>query len=35
MGQREEAILFFHPEVVSGVILVVMRIDNDIWMKGV
>jgi hypothetical protein len=35
MGQRKEAIFFSDPEVVAGVILMVMRIDNGIEMKCV
>jgi len=35
MGQRKEAILFSDPEVVAGVILMVVSIDNDIEMKRV
>jgi hypothetical protein len=35
MGERKEAILLRHPEVVPGVILVVMRIDNDLGTERV
>jgi hypothetical protein len=33
MRQWKEAILFRHPEVVPGVILMVVRIDNDLGME--
>jgi hypothetical protein len=35
MSQGEEAILFSNREVVAGVILMVVSIDNDIRMKGI
>jgi len=33
MSQGQEAILFSNPEIVAGVILVMMGIDNDLGMK--
>jgi hypothetical protein len=35
MGQRKEAVLFSDPEVVAGVILMVVSIDYDIEMKPI
>jgi hypothetical protein len=35
MGQGKETILFLNREVVAGVILMVMSIDNKFRMKGI
>jgi hypothetical protein len=35
MGQRKKAILFSNPEVVAGVILMVMSIDHSFGMEFV
>jgi hypothetical protein len=35
MSQWKEPILFSYPEVVAGVILMVMSIDNDLGMQGI
>jgi len=35
MSERKEAILLRHPEVVPGVILMVMRIDNGLGTERV
>jgi hypothetical protein len=35
MGQRKKAILFSNPEVVAGVILMMVSVDNGIGMKSV
>ena len=35
MTQRQEAIFFSNPEVIAGVILMMMRIDNEIRTKRV
>jgi hypothetical protein len=35
MSQWKKSILFSYPEVIAGVILMVMRIDNDLGMQGI